>query len=145
PGAVGLEEVLRGKATLQEAVQKSRVPGVDVLGARQGASGAAELAGTARFEEALQWARANYDYVLLDSAPVNQVSESSLLARGADVTILVIREGQTGRSAAISARKRLEGMDVKLGGVVLNCAVPQGRGYGYGYYYHAYYGNRTGS
>jgi capsular exopolysaccharide synthesis family protein len=135
----GLEKVLRNEATVEQAVQKSRIPGVDVLGATEGTSGAAELAGTALFEKALQWARNNYDFVLIDSAPVNQVSESALVARRADATLLVIREGQTGRSAAVLARKRLQSMAVKLAGVVLNCAVPHGRGYGYGYYYYSYY------
>ncbi|MBI3854760.1 MAG: polysaccharide biosynthesis tyrosine autokinase [Planctomycetes bacterium] len=137
PSGPGFEEVLRGSATVDKAVQKSRIPGVDVLGAKAGTSGAAELAGTPLFEEALQWARANYDFVLIDSAPVNQVSESALVARRADATLLVIREGQTGRGAAVMARKRLQGMGVKVAGVVLNCAVPHGRGYGY--YYYSYY------
>ncbi len=136
----GLEQYLQGKATLASVVQQSKVPGVDVLAAGEGSSGAAELAGTTRFEEALVWARANYDFVLIDSAPVNQVSESPLVARRADLTVLVVREGQTSRSAAVLARRRLESMQVALGGAVMNCANPQGRGYGYGYYYSAYYG-----
>lgn len=137
----GLEEVLRGSSSVGQAVQKSQIPGVDVLGAVKGTSGAAELAGTPLFEEALQWARTNYDFVLIDSAPVNQVSESALVARRADSTLLVIREGQTGRGAAQMARRRLQSMSVKLAGVVLNCAVPHGRGYGY--YYYSYYDDRS--
>jgi capsular exopolysaccharide synthesis family protein len=138
----GLEAYLKGEATIEAAVRPSTIPGVDLLGAREGSSGAAELAGLERFDEALAWSRERYDYVLIDSAPVNQVSESPLVARRADMTLLVVREGQTGRSAAALARRRLEGLGVALGGVVLNCAHPQGRGYGYGYgyYYSSYYG-----
>jgi len=138
PSGSGLEDVLRGEATLEQAVQHSCISGVDVLGARVGTSGAAELAGTERFERGLDWARSQYDFVLIDSAPVNQVSESALVARQAEATILVVREGQTRRSAATDARRRLEGMGVNLIGGVLNCAVP--RGHGYGYYYYAYEG-----
>ena len=135
----GLEQVLRGECTLEEGIQKSRIDGVDVLGASQGTSGAAELAGVARLEQALDWARAHYDYVLIDSAPVNQVSESSLVARHADLTVLVIRQG-TSRGAAMAARKRLVGMDVRLAGAVLNGS--SFRGTDYGYYYTAYYTDR---
>jgi polysaccharide biosynthesis transport protein len=137
-GGIGLDAVLRGQSTLEQAVQKSRIVGVDVLGAWEGTSGAAELAGTARFDEALRWARATYDYVLIDSAPVNQVSESALVARQANATLLVIREGQTRRSAAVAAIRRLLGMRVHVAGAILNCAHPEGRGYGYNYYYSAY-------
>lgn len=135
----GLEDVLRGQATLDQAVRRSRIPGVDILGAREGTSGAAELTGTTRFEEAVTWARAHYDFVIIDSAPVNQVSESALVARRADATVLVIRQSQTGRHAATAAVRRLLGMEVKLAGAVLNCATPQGAGYGYGYSYYSYY------
>ncbi len=134
----GLEEVLRGTVGVEKAVQRTRVAGVDVLSAREGSSGAAELAGSPRFEEALAWAKAHYDLILIDSAPVNQVSESPLVARRADLTVLVVREGQTSRSAAQLARRRLESMQVRMAGAVLNCANPQSSGYGY--YYSAYYG-----
>jgi capsular exopolysaccharide synthesis family protein len=136
----GLEQVLRGEATLEQGIQKSRIAGVDVLGSSQGTSGAAELAGTARLLESLDWARQNYDYILIDSAPVNQVSESSLVARHADLTVLVIRQG-TSRGAAMAARKRLDGMNVRLCGAVLNGS--SFKGTEYGYYYTAYYTDRT--
>jgi succinoglycan biosynthesis transport protein ExoP len=135
----GFEQVLRGEATLEQGIQKSRIAGVDVLGSSQGTSGAAELAGTARLLEALDWARLHYDYILIDSAPVNQVSESSLVARHADLTVLVIRQG-TSRGAAMAARKRLSGMDVRLAGAVLNGS--SFKGTDYGYYYTAYYTDR---
>lgn len=139
PEGPGLEQVLRGEATLEQGIQKSRIAGVDVLGSSQGTSGAAELAGTARLLEALDWARQRYDYVLIDSAPVNQVSESSLVARHADMTVLVIRQG-TSRGAAMAARKRLSGMDVRMAGAVLNGS--SFKGTDYGYYYTAYYSDR---
>jgi capsular exopolysaccharide synthesis family protein len=135
----GLDQVLRGECTLEQGIQKSRIDGVDVLGSSQGTSGAAELAGVSRLEQSLDWARAHYDYVLIDSAPVNQVSESSLVARHADLTVLVIRQG-TSRGAAVAARKRLDGMDVKMAGAVLNGSSL--RGNDYGYYYTAYYTDR---
>ncbi|HEX7900644.1 MAG TPA: polysaccharide biosynthesis tyrosine autokinase [Planctomycetota bacterium] len=144
PDGPGLEEVLRGGIPIEKAVQRSRIAGVDVLGAREGTSGAAELAGSPRFEETLQWARATYDLVLIDSAPVNQVSESPLIARRADLVILVIRERQTGRSAASGAKNRMLRLGVPIAGAVLNCALPHGGGYGgsyYGYYSSSYYGD----
>lgn len=134
-GGPGLETYLRGEVDLAQAVQKSSIAGVDVLGAIEGTSGAAELAGTQRFEVAMRWAKEHYDVVLIDSAPVNMVSESALVARHADTTIVVIRECRTGRSSALAARRRLEGMGVALAGVVLNCAGTRGPGYEYGYYY----------
>jgi polysaccharide biosynthesis transport protein len=134
----GLEDVLLGGATIKEAVQRSRIAGVDIVGSREGSSGAAELAGSPRFEAALQWCRSMYDYVLIDSAPVNQVSESPLISRKADGTLLVIREGKTGRGAAAAARKRLAGLSVLLLGSIVNCSSGSRGSYGYGYYNEYY-------
>ncbi|MBI2933106.1 MAG: polysaccharide biosynthesis tyrosine autokinase [Planctomycetes bacterium] len=136
---VGLEELLKGEATFEQAVQPSDIPWVDVLGLKQGMKGAGELASSPRYQDALKAAREKYDYVIVDSAPVALVSESALIARRADAAILVVRERQTGRGVAGFAKKRLHEMEVRVLGAVLNAAVPDGGGYGYGYGYGYYY------
>jgi capsular exopolysaccharide synthesis family protein len=121
----GLEELLRGELTLREAVQPSRIPGVDVLGADTGLLWASEMAGSSRFQAALKSARDLYDYIVIDSAPVNLVSETALIARRADAVLLVVRQGRTGRSSARLSRRKLEAMRVPLlGSVVIGTTVP---------------------
>jgi Mrp family chromosome partitioning ATPase len=125
PMGTGLEELLRGELTLREAVQPSSIPGVDVLGADRGLLDAAELAGTMRFQAALRAARDLYDFVIIDSAPVNIVSETALIARRCDATLLVVRQGRTGRASARLAKKRLTDMKAPpLGAVVIGTKVP---------------------
>lgn len=140
----GLEEVLSGAASLEKVVRPSRIEGVDIIGAREGTSGAAELASSPRFASALREAREKYDLILIDSAPVIPAAESALVARQADAALLVVRENRTVRGALQGARKRLEGMDVRVLGAILNCAEERGGEYGYyGYYYYShrpYYG-----
>jgi capsular exopolysaccharide synthesis family protein len=130
-----LEQVLRGEATLENAVQSSQVLGVHILGAVTGTMNAAELLGSPRFQDVIAWALSKYDVTLIDSPPINQVSESALIARQAHVALLVIRHNQTGRGAAQAAKKRLVGMSVNIVGSVLNFASPHREAYGYGYSY----------
>ena len=134
-----LEDVLRGSVDVESAVRASSMPGVDLLGAIEGLSSAPELAGSSRLDEIFAWARSRYDYIVVDLAPVNQVSESAIIARKTQATVLVVREGQTGRGAALAAAKRLMGMGANVVGAVLNCARPQGASYGY-YYGYGHYG-----
>lgn len=134
-----LEKVLRGEAALGVAIRPSRIPGVAVVGMARGTGHASELAGSPRFEEALKAARAGYDYVIVDSAPVNQASESALIARRCDATILVLRERRTGRGAGQAARRRLEGMGIRVLGAVLNAVEGPEGAYGYYGYYYSYY------
>jgi polysaccharide biosynthesis transport protein len=142
----GLEQVLKDEVTLQQAIHRGKIDGVDVLGMSLGTTHAAELAGSAKFEEILKRVREMYDYVIVDSAPVIQASESPLIARRCNAVVLVVRERQTGRGAAHLAVRRMEGMGITLLGAVLNGADPKGRGYGYGYYgYYSYYGSKDDS
>jgi succinoglycan biosynthesis transport protein ExoP len=131
PRGRGLEEFLRGEVSLGQAAQPSRIPGVDVLGADAGLLRAPELAGSMKFQAALRAAREQYAFVVIDSAPVNLVSETALIARRTDATLLVVRQGQTGRGDARAARKRLLDMRAPLMGcVVTGTAIPTRR-YGY--------------
>lgn len=131
PRGRGLEELLRGEVTLQDAVQRSRIPGVDVIGADTGLIRAAEMAGSMRFQAALRSAREQYDFVVIDSAAVNLVSETALIARRTDATLLVVRQGRTSRGAARAARKRLDDLKAPLLGAVLTDAALPETLYGY--------------
>jgi capsular exopolysaccharide synthesis family protein len=138
-----LEKVLLGQAPLKEAIRPSRIPGVDVLGMAQGTSHASELAGLAKFDELLNQVREGYDFVIVDSAPVNQASESALIARRCDAAIMVLRERRTSRGAAQAASRRLEGMGARVLGTVLNAVEGPENAYGYYGYYYSYYKPRT--
>jgi len=131
PRGMGLEELLRGEALLQEAAQPSRISGVDVLGADEELLGAADMASSPRFRLALKAARERYDFIVIDSAPLNLISESVLIARRADATVLVVRLGVTSRTTAHAAQKRLADMKVKVLGAVVNGTRPSGSFRGY--------------
>jgi Mrp family chromosome partitioning ATPase len=89
------------------------------------------MAGSLRFQAALRSARELYDFVVIDSAPVNLVSDTALVARRTDATLLVVRHQQTSRAAALVARKRLTDLRAPLmGAVVLGTTVP-GNFFGY--------------
>jgi len=128
---MGLEELLRGEALLHEAAQASRIPGVDVLGADEELHGASDMASSARFRLALRTARERYDFIVIDSAPLNLISESVLIARQADATLLVVRLDKTSRTTALAAQKRLADMRVKILGAVVNGTRPNGSFQGY--------------
>jgi len=131
PGRMGLEELLRGDALLQEAAQPSRIPGVDVLGADEELLEASDMASSPRFRLALKTARERYDFIVIDSAPLNVISESALIARRADATILLVRLEKTSRTTALAAQKRLADMKVRILGAVVNGTRPSGSFHGY--------------
>lgn len=120
PRGPGLEEFLRGERSFAEAVQASRLPGVDVFGAEQELGGPAEVAGSSRFGQALHEAGGRYPWVILDTGPLLPLSESAWVARRADAALLVVEEGRTRRAEARAALRRLEEMGVNVLGLVVN-------------------------
>ncbi|HZE99104.1 MAG TPA: polysaccharide biosynthesis tyrosine autokinase, partial [Planctomycetota bacterium] len=137
-----LGAVLNQGADFRAAVRPSKIPGVDVVGMAAGTSHAAELAGSPAFDEIFKQVRQGYDYVIVDSAPVNQASESALIARRCDAVVMVLRERRTSRGAAQASRRRLAGMGVRVLGAALNAVEGPETAYGYYGYYYSYYKTR---
>src|SRR4030095_7032053 len=81
-------------------------------------------------------ALANYDRVVVDSAPIHAVSDTLLMLSRIQTVVLVLRARKTPKNAALRAVQLLKQADAPLAGVILNL-LPRTRGYGY--YYNSYY------
>ena len=81
--------------------------------------------------------------VLIDSPPLLPVTDAALLAAQADGLLAVVKHGKTSRDQLRHALERVEQVDAKCVGVVINLAPTKqagrtyGYGYGYGYGYEA--------
>ena len=140
---VGLAEYLNGKASLFESFQRGRAPeGSEPLPAGLsnltfcscGHAGdrAAELTSSSRFPELIREVSNDYDWIIVDSSPVNIVSDGINLARACDSALLVVRGGETKFETAQRALRELKSS--RLLGVVLNAVTefaPNEGHYGY--------------
>jgi Mrp family chromosome partitioning ATPase len=79
-----------------------------------------ELGRDGCFARVLEWARRNYDFVVIDSAPVLSATESQLLARLTDRTVFLVRWSRTPIGAAQRSLKMLANSGAKLAGVTLS-------------------------
>ena len=95
--------------------------GFALLPTRSRVENPAELLASAHFREMLEAASLEYDFILFDSSPLSSASDSNLLLRHTDATILVIRAGKT--SSIQMARAITPLTEDDLFGVVLNRAV----------------------
>jgi capsular exopolysaccharide synthesis family protein len=80
------------------------------------------LAGDSRLEQVLRAARRAFDAIVLDSPPVLESPDASLLATRADGIVVVMCAGRTTAAEALLVRKRLEQAGAVLWGSVLNNA-----------------------
>lgn len=114
-------------------VQKvPQVKGLDVVVAGIIPPNPAEMLLEPRLQTFFETARAEYDYIIVDSAPVGMVSDSFSVADMMDASIYVTRIGATHYRDlnflnSVYDENRLPRMTVVINGVKTN------RGYGYGY------------
>jgi capsular exopolysaccharide synthesis family protein len=143
PITPGLTEYLAGNATIVEVMQRGKpdVPGAPVpagmssltfIAAGKEHENAADLSGNRRFERLIAAVSPYFDWIVVDSSPVNLVSDGVNLARSCDAVLLVARGGVTRFEVAQRALGELKAS--KVLGFVLNAVKnpPIAGGY-YGY------------
>lgn len=134
----GLSEYLCGKSQLEEIVYHTDDKWMDMVFAGAVAPNPSELISGSLFGDLMSFGRHNYEYVILDTPPVNLVVDGLLVAKQCDGTILVVESGNTERAQAEKAKQQLLYAGIKILGVVLNKAGAEGGRYGYGYGYGHY-------
>ncbi|MUK92271.1 polysaccharide biosynthesis tyrosine autokinase [Aliivibrio fischeri] len=135
----GLSDYLSGKLSLEQSIQKSEVPNLDVLTRGQVPPNPSELLMTKRFSDFIDWASANYDLVLIDTPPVLAVTDPSIVGALAGTTLMVGRFDQTSVKEIDVARHRFEQAGIEVKGFILNAVEKKASStYGYGYYNYSY-------
>jgi capsular exopolysaccharide synthesis family protein len=143
PQGPGLTEYLSGDASITEIMQRPSPGEADhplphglasltFIPAGTEHDKAADLSGNRRFERLIVSAAPHFDWIVVDSSPVNLVSDGVNLARACDAVLLVARGGVTRYESAQRALGELKAS--KVLGFVLNAVKnpPVAGGY-YGY------------
>jgi polysaccharide biosynthesis transport protein len=123
PRTPGLTDVIRGKVRLEEACRSVWVDEGGVLSylttGTLPSNPSAVLASreTRLFLESL---RAQYDIIIIDSPPVNLMTDAALLGANSDGVVIVARAGVTHSTALAYAMEQLGHVRARVLGVVLN-------------------------
>jgi tyrosine-protein kinase Etk/Wzc len=145
---IGITNYILGNSKKEDLPQPlEEVPNLYVIGAGPIPPNPSEMIMDSRMDELFAYLRANFDIIIIDSAPIGLVSDSKILARFADATLYVIRQRYTvkkqiGLVDDLYTQKILPNMglivnDVRIGGA--NSYYGYGYGYGYGYSYNYNY------
>ncbi len=73
-----------------------------------------------RFDKILKLMRERFDYVILNTPPVNSYAEAKVMGKKVDGVMLIIESGKTRKQVAIKAKQELENAGAKVLGVILN-------------------------
>ena len=120
-------------------IKGTLVPNLRLLPAGRLPPNPAELLGSERMRELVAWLSQQADYVVFDSPPILAVTDAAVLSQLVDVTLFVASAGETRTPAMTDAMKRMQAVDSKLAGVILNKVPATGHWGAYTYYYRINY------
>jgi succinoglycan biosynthesis transport protein ExoP len=134
---LGLTEVLTGQMGPSEAIRPAAINGFFLLSAGSIPPNPAELVGSKKMQETVTSLQEQYDYILIDSPPVMQLSDAVLLSTMVEGVVLVVSSQETPKYVVREACSRLNYARAKILGVMLNRV--NLRSGDYAYYYRPYY------
>lgn len=140
-GALGLTEYLHeDNKDVDSLIHKSNVnPNLDVIYSGSIPPNPTDLLSNGKLEILVNQLAQNYEYIIIDTAPLMLVTDSLLISELADVTLYVVRSRYTEKELINFANKTVESNKIKNVAFVLNDVSSDYFGYGnkYGYGYAA--------
>jgi len=108
----------------------------DVITSGYIAPNPSELLMNGKFDLIVEYGKKNYDFVIVDTAPISLVTDTALIAEYADLTLFVVRaeyliKRMLSYAQEMYSEGRLKNMSIVLNDVDFR----KGYGYGYGYAY----------
>ncbi|MEE0883222.1 MAG: polysaccharide biosynthesis tyrosine autokinase [Bacteroidales bacterium] len=137
----GLTSYMVGRYELDDVLQATEFNNFDVLVAGPVPPNPSELIDSDKNRALLKELKKRYDYIILDTPPVNLIADAQCLAKESDINLFVVRSELTNKAAfKISLAELIERNDVKVH-FVFNDIKTVAQKYGYGARYDkGYYG-----
>jgi polysaccharide biosynthesis transport protein len=118
--APGLTDCLSGHANIMDCSEQTGIENLLILPAGERASKPAELLASCNFAALLKEAALHFDRIVLDSAPVNAVSDTQLVAKDVQSVCFVVRAVKTPERAIVRACSLLAQTGSNPDGIVFN-------------------------
>jgi polysaccharide biosynthesis transport protein len=144
--SLGLTNYLLKQNSLEEVIQRTSVPTLDLLASGKLPSSSMNILGSASMKDLVSELKQRYDFVFFDSPPIMGVSDAAILASEIDMVIQVIQYRRYPQPMNIRAKQMIEKVGGTLIGIVLNnINMSQDESYYYysGYYHGYYYYSRN--
>ncbi|MBI5975594.1 polysaccharide biosynthesis tyrosine autokinase [Staphylococcus canis] len=120
PNHSGLSSLLVHKGHYEDAIKSTDIEGLDILTSGPIPPNPSELIATKSFQQLYEVLLNVYDFIIIDTPPVNSVTDAQLLARIVGNALIVINAEHNKRNEIIKGKKELEKTDVNILGVILN-------------------------
>ncbi|MBN1634641.1 MAG: polysaccharide biosynthesis tyrosine autokinase [Ignavibacteria bacterium] len=134
----GLSDHLFGNVSLEDITRETKLENLSFVTSGTIPPNPSEMLGSKQMKEFLEELKSKYDYIIIDSPPFISVTDSEILSRLCDGTIVVIQASKTPMDAFSRTFDRIMAKDSNkfLGAVLNNFNFKSIYGYYYNYYYY---------
>lgn len=146
PRGEGLSEYLSGKTDDINAV-KTSYPNLYAVSSGAIPPNPSELLSSERFYAILCKLSEDFDYIIIDTPPVDIVTDAAIISGCVSGTVLVLKQNYTDKERFEATMKTLKKVDANILGYILNAVDEKKFSYKYGryspyygHYYSGYYG-----
>ncbi len=118
--APGIANLLRDQVTLKDVIRPTAYPNVfyissgEILPEQVG-----ELITRPKMEDIFTDIRREFDFILVDTPPVNRVADAGIFGRAVAEAILIVRMNKTSRDSVDRAVRLLHAAEIKVSGMIL--------------------------
>ena len=136
----GLGEIISGRSELNEVIHE--IPGtkLNIITSGEVKIDMSDVVSKDQLKKFFDTLKIEYDYIIIDSPPVQPVSDTLILAQAVDNNFFIIRADETTTGSLMSSIKKIKSVGAKIDGIVLNDVDTSKGSYGYYNYYQNYYG-----
>ena len=131
---LGLGEIITGTAQLNEAIFKVPGTNLDIITSGEKRFDMSDIVNKEQIKKFLDVLKMEYDYVIVDSPPVQPVSDTLILTQASDYNLFVIRSEETRTASFMSSIKKIQNVGAKINGIIINDLDTSKDSY-YSYYY----------
>jgi len=136
--ALGLSNYLRGENSFDEVLTNTEIPNLYFVEAGPIPSNPTDLLESVNLKTFISTAREEFDFIILDNAPLLLVPDAICTNKLSDLSLFVFRLNYSRKDEIRELNNLVKKHLIKNASVVINCAVQRGYGYGKRYWKNGY-------
>jgi capsular exopolysaccharide synthesis family protein len=118
---LGISDYLRGRASKEQIIHRTAEnENLFLISSGNEVTNPSELLLNGRLEELLKYLEEKYDYIIMESGPVNAVTDPLIVSNLCDATLFVIRYNYTSREQIMVLKDHLKVRDLKNAAIIFN-------------------------
>jgi len=118
---IGMSDVLSEKVSLKEVIWEHELyPNLNIITSGRIPPNPAELLSSSRMKKVVESLKKKYDYIILDTPPINYVADAVALFKYADINLFVVKSDFTEQKHMQELNTLIEKIGLENSGIILN-------------------------